>query len=820
MDNKQAIEKILPLVQRPTRYIDHEWNACRKERKASDVALCLCFPDLYEVGASNLGLEILYHLVNDRSDAVAERCFSPAPDLEEKLRKERLPLMSLESAAPLREFHVVGITLQYELCATNILNMLHLAGIPLRQDERTDVFPLVIGGGPMTANPEPLADFFDAFVLGDGEEAVGDIIEKIKEFRETVRTRQQMLRALADIPGVYVPSLYSVGYNTDGTVHAVTPLADGVPAIVRKRTVKLETAFFPQKKIVPYLQTVHDRLTLEVARGCPGRCRFCQAQKYYWPWRARPVENVLELMRQGLASTGYEEVAFSSLSCTEYRDLTKLLAEVNTVYGARRISISLPSLRCDQFSVRVARNLGYAKRTSLTFAPEAGTERLRNVIGKELPESEIVETLALAHRLGWKMVKLYFMIGLPTETGADIEGINTLVRLARRQAGGLNFNITISPFVPKAQTPFQWVPMAAFDTLLAHMKKLERILPATVKGHFIETTLVEGALARGDRRLSAVIMKAWEKGCRFDQWKEHFKFALWQDAFREAALDPDFYLYRERTAREVLPWDHLEFGVGKDVLRADFQRALLETAGESEAVKRDRAPVPEMPEPRPLPAVRPVQRLRLRFARRGIVRFLSHLEQIEMFRRVMRRSGLPIIYTAGFSPQLRMAFGPAISVGYESGSEYVEIELSRNVDANEAQAQIHKELPAGFELLSVKKVPVFFPSLDSLLNVANYEIRADVSDDQLRHFLAQPEIIVDKKKENRIERIDVRPLIRELRKEPYGCFLQLRFGPKKTVKPERIVQLLLGIGESESKNIPINRTDLLIEKRDGGISEP
>jgi radical SAM family uncharacterized protein/radical SAM-linked protein len=821
MKNKTDIERLLPLVQRPTRYIDHEWNAVRKERKAGDAALCLCFPDLYEVGASNLGLEILYHLVNGREDAVAERCFAPAADMEEQLKKEKVPLCSLESFTPLKSFDIVGFSLQYELCSTNILNMLHLAHIPLYTAERTDIFPLIIGGGPMTANPEPMADFFDAFVLGDGEEAINEIIDLVKKHRATVGGRNEMLALLAQLPGVYVPSLYAVGYTAEGAVANVTPRSAGVPAKVNKRTVNLDTVFFPDKKIVPYIQTIHNRLNIEVARGCPGRCRFCQAQKYYWPWRLRTPDKVLELTAAGLASTGFEEVAFSSLSCTDYKDLGTLLTDVNGRYGSKRVNISLPSLRCDQFSVRVAKNLGYNKRSSLTFAPEAGSDRLRNVIGKDLPETDILATLALAHSFGWRVIKLYFMIGLPTETEADIEGINGLVRAARRQTAGLNFNITVSPYVPKAQTPFQWVAMAPFEQLLARMKRLERILPATVKGHYVETTLIEGVMARGDRRLSQVIFKAWQKGAKFDQWREFFRYPLWQEAFKETGLDPAFYLYRERGRDEVLPWDHLIFGAEKEALWKEYQNA-LDTSGDVVLPKRNEARgVPELAEPKAMPQAKPVQRLRLRFARHGVLRFLSHLEQIEVFRRVIRRTDIPVAYTAGFSPQLRMAFGPAISVGYESDSEYVEVELLRNIDAAQVQAQIQKELPAGFEILSVRKVPVFFPSLDSLLNVANYEIKADVTDEQLRRFLAQSEIIVEKKKKDgRIERIDAKPLLLQVKKEDYGIFLQLRFGPKRNVKPERLLQQLLGLDENAVKQVAITRVALLIEKKDGTISEP
>ncbi|MHB9156327.1 MAG: TIGR03960 family B12-binding radical SAM protein, partial [Endomicrobiales bacterium] len=646
-------------------------------------------------------------------------------------------------------------------CATNVLNMLHLAGLPLLSSERSGMFPLVIGGGPLTANPEPLADFFDAFVLGDGEEAIGDIIDAVKELKTKVTGKGELLRALAGIPGVYVPSLYRVEYNDDSTLKSVTPLEEGVPPQVRKRTVKLDKVFFPAKKIVPYLQTVHDRLNIEVSRGCPGRCRFCQAAKYYYPWRSRPLERVMALAEEGIASTGYEEIAFSALSCTDYRELEQLLADVNTKFGSRRLSISLPSLRCDQFSLKVARSLGQNKRSNLTFAPEAGTDRLREVIGKELPGSEIEETLHNAWRMGWRQVKLYFMVGLPTETEDDIEGINRLIRGVRAKAPGLNFGVTLSPFVPKAQTPFQWVAMASPETLKSRLHKLSRMLPASVKTHFVDSSVLEGALARGDRRVSKVILRAWQKGCRFDQWKEHLKFDLWQAAFREEGIDMGFSLYRERAADETLPWDHLVFAHDRTLLQADYRKAFeADGGGVSRGIKNSTRAVPELA-PAALPS-QTVQRLRLRFGRRGVVRFLSHLEQIEVFRRAFRRSGLPLAYTSGFSPQLKMAFGPAISVGYESESEYLEVELSRRTEPDDVQQRIGGLLPEGFTLLSVRKAPLFFPSLDSLLNVADYRIKAEATDEQIREFLARPEIIVEKKKEKGTVRIDAKPLIREL----------------------------------------------------------
>lgn len=824
MENKINLDKILPLVQRPARYINRELNSTRKI-KDSQITVCFCFPDLYEVGASNLGLEILYHLVNENENAIAERCYAPAPDMENILRQEKIPLFSLESQAPLGEFDIIGFSLQYELCATNVLNMLDLAGLPVFSAQREKMFPIVIGGGPVTSNPEPLADFFDAFVLGEGEEAVGEIIETVAKFKALLkqdenRTKKDLLLSLSAIPGVYVPSMYSVEYNSGGTISSIKPVSEKVPEKIEKRTVKLEEAFFPQKKIVPYIQTIHDRLNVEIARGCPSGCRFCQAEKYYRPWRMRSQEKILALVENGLASTGYEEVSFSSLSCTQYKGLGELLSKFNNIYGSKRINISLPSIRCSQFSVRVAKNLGCGKRASLTFAPEAGTERLRCAIGKDLSDKEIRDTLLLASSLGWRVIKLYFMIGLPTETETDIDGIIELVRSVKRQARNLDFNVTVSPFVPKAQTPFQWAAMAKPEVVKSRMQKLSKTLPATVKGHFIENSLLEGVFARGDRRLSKVVFKAWHKGCKFDQWKEQCRHDFWQEAFKETGVNPEFYLFRERTEEEILPWEHLLFGVSKKALWLDYQRSFEPFVKEQEEIPQKNQVLPPAILSQGRENIKSTAKLRLCFARKGMLRFLSHLEQIELFRRAMRRVGIPLSFTSGFSPQPRMSFGPAISVGYESRSEYVEIELYRSVELEAVRSKIRDVLPEGYELLSAKKIPLFFPSLDSLVNVADYEIKVEVSEKQMASFLERKEIIVEKRKENRIEKIDAKPLIRRIKNEGGTLFLQMRFGPKRSVKPEKIVQLLCGMQDNEAKLVPISRTGLLIEKADGSLSEP
>ncbi|OGS19219.1 MAG: hypothetical protein A2219_08100, partial [Elusimicrobia bacterium RIFOXYA2_FULL_50_26] len=815
------IENILPLVQRPGRYIDGEWNAVKKDL-AGGVSLCLCFPDLYEIGASNLGLEILYHIVNARADAVAERCYTPAQDMENELRASGLPLFSLETNRPLNSFDIVGFTLQYELCATNVINMLDMAGLAPESAARRETFPLVIGGGPATANPEPYAAFFDCFVLGDGEDVTGEIIETVKKFKAQRSDKKELLLALAKIPGVYVPSLYDVTYNADGTVAAVKPVSPDVPEKISKRTVKLEEAPFPAAQIVPLVQTVHNRLNVEIARGCARRCRFCQATRYYGPWRLRSGENVLDIVEKGLASTGYEEVAFSSLSCTDYGGLDELLATVSSRYSAQRISLSVPSLRCDLFSLKIADSLSHNKRSSLTFAPEAATERLRNVIGKELTGQQIHDTLALAWRMGWRLIKLYFMVGLPTETDADIGGIGGLLRAVRRNAPRLNFNVTVSPFVPKAHTPFQWVAMAQAETLKARMAHLAKTLPASVKCHPLEGSLLEGVFARGDRRLSAAILAAWRMGCRFDQWREKLRFDLWQNAFKETGIDPAFYLYRERGREETLPWDHLQFAASRQELLADYDKGLEFAASEEPAAVY--APVGEPPAavaaaPSPSPGTA-VLKLRLRFARHGMARFTSHLEQIEMFRRALRRAGLPLVYTSGFHPQPKISFGPAISVGYESNSEYVEAELSRRIEQKTLEAAIAASLPAGFALVGAKRIPVFFPSLDSLVNVAVYSVACNATRERVESFMSAGEIIVEKVKNGRVERIDAKPLIRRLEIVNGGVELELRFGPKKNIKPERIIALLCDTGEQEAKILRINRTGLFIEKKDGSISEP
>ncbi|GHT47066.1 hypothetical protein AGMMS49936_07080 [Endomicrobiia bacterium] len=821
MKKLSRIDEVLNFVQKPARYINNELNAHPADMSA-DFSVVLCFPDIYEIGASNLGLEILYHLINEKKLARCERAFAPDSDLEELLKKNKLSLFSLESHSGLKSFDILGFTIQCELVATNIINILDLSYISVFAKVRKEDEPLVIAGGPALTNPEPFCDFFDLFVLGDGEEAIEDIIKTCRESKKAGFSKAETLKRLSKIDGVYVPSFYNVEYNDDNTIKSVTPVLEDVKPVVNKRLLSLETAYFPERKIIPFVETVHNRLNIEVARGCPGQCRFCQASKYYHPWRQRPLEKLLDLVKKGIKSTGFEEIAFLSLSCSDYKQLDKLLIETNNLYGKSNLNISLPSLRCNERSLKIVQYINRSKRPTLTFAPEAGSDRLRNVIGKYLSEKQIVETLLIANSLGWKTIKLYFMIGFPTETDEDITGIERLVKLVRKAAKGLSFNITVSPFVPKAQTAFQWLAMADTDEIKRKIDILNRLLPATVKAHNYKASVIEALIAKGDRRLSAVIYKAWQKGARFDQWADKFGNNIWDESLAECNINLGFYVYRDRSYDEILPWEHLHFGVSKGDLYADYVKGINETADiVSKQLDKSNCSLPvNYVEPK-ISVLPPAIRFRLRFSKKGAVRFVSHLEQIEVFRRAARRSNLPVAFTAGFSPQVKSSYGSPLSVGYESLCEYMELYFTQKVSAENVKMEISNVLPNGFKLLDLKKVPLAFPAIDILSNVAEYKIsNTGISMEEIDKFLSQDKILIKKTKKGKSVEIDAKPLIRFFRSEAGVLKLQLRFGSGKTLKPELILQKMLENQENFARIYNVERTELYVETKSGQIYKP
>ncbi|MDD3927223.1 MAG: TIGR03960 family B12-binding radical SAM protein [bacterium] len=582
---QDKLRKILPRVQKPGRYTDAEWNSVRKDWEAVETRVALIYPDIYEVGESHLGLKILYNIINSRPDALADRAYAPWTDMEAEMRGEGLSLFALESGRPLTEFDLLGITIQHELTYSNILTVLDMAGLPLRAADRGPEHPLVLGGGPSTYNPEPLAEFFDLFLVGEGEEAVGEILDALAEGRRQGLDRPALLRRLAGVAGVYVPSLYRVDYSPDGMVFAVTP-AEGAPARVLKRIVlDLDNAPFPTAPIVPYIEAVHDRITLEIMRGCSRGCRFCHAGMVYRPVRERSLDTLVKLAEQLVSSTGYDEISLVSLSSADYSCIGPLVRELRERFEAKGINISLPSLRIDSFSVELAQSLRAVRKAGLTFAPEAGTQRLRNVINKNVTHEDILTAAEAAFAAGWDLIKLYFMIGLPTETEEDVRGIadttRELLQLGRRVTGkGVRINVSVSSFVPKPGTPFQWHPQIDEATLLARQGLLkdlffhDRIMrSAKLSWHDPRTSMLEGVLSRGDRRLSAVIEKAWRSGCRFDAWSELFRWDLWGQALSECGLEADFYRSRQRSYDEVLPWDHISSGVDKRFLVREDEAA-------------------------------------------------------------------------------------------------------------------------------------------------------------------------------------------------------------------------------------------------------
>ena len=583
MDKK--LEKLLPLVQKPARYIGGELNSVIKDKNAVDVRYAFCFPDSYEIGMSHLGMKILYAVANAREDTWCERVFAPWPDMEEVMRQNGIPLYALESGDPVKDFDILGFTLQYELCFTNVLNMLDLAGLPLRAADRKGLSPIVMGGGPCVCNAEPIAPFFDLFSIGEGEELNSEIMDLYVKHKKLGSDKETFLREAAQIPGVYVPSLYDIAYNDDGTVAAITP-KDGAPATVTKRIIKdLDAVPYPENFVVPFIDVVHDRVTHEIFRGCIRGCRFCQACFLNRPIREKSPETINEQCKVLCKNTGYDEISLSSLSSSDYTRIEDLLSLLLDWTPEQKINVALPSLRVDNFSEELLNKLKSVRRSGLTFAPEAGTQRMRDVINKNVTEEEMIETANIAFAGGYSAVKLYFMLGLPTETDEDVEGIGLLAKKVvdayyrnpdKPKGRGVTVSVSCASFVPKPFTPFQWEPQATPEELTHKQRHLKENLPSkkiSVSFHDIKVSHLEAVFARGDRRLADALELAWKKGCKFDGWGEFFKYDTWMECIAECGLDPEFYASRTRSYDEIFPWDHLDYGIPKTYLIKESEKA-------------------------------------------------------------------------------------------------------------------------------------------------------------------------------------------------------------------------------------------------------
>lgn len=581
----KEVEKILPLVQKPGRYIGGELNSVIKDKEKVALRYAFCFPDSYEIGMSHLGMKILYSIANERDDVWCERVFAPWHDMEAQMRKHGIPLYALESGDAIKDFDLIAFTLMYELSYSNVLNMLDLAGLPVRAAERQTLTPIVIGGGPCACNPEPMAEFFDIFSLGEGEEVYDELFDLLEECKKNGSSKEEFLRRAAKIDGMYVPSLYDVEYNEDKTIKAVVP-KNGAPEKIRKRIVsELDSVKYPDKFVVPYIEVVHDRVVHEILRGCIRGCRFCQAGFLYRPIREKSPDTINSQCRNLCDVTGYDEISLSSLSTSDYTQLEPLLDKLLEWTIPEKINIALPSLRVDNFSDELMEKLNKVRRSGLTFAPEAGTQRLRDAINKNVTEDEVLRTSRKAFEGGWTAVKLYFMLGLPTETFDDVAGIAELAQKVvdefyknpnKPKGKGVQVSISVASFVPKPFTPFQWEPQDTRKMLLekqAHLLSCVKTRKVNVSYHKVDISFLEGVFARGDRRLSKVIYYAWQHGCKFDGWDDSFLFDTWLEAFEQCGVDPLFYTSRKREFEEILPWDHLDYGIRKEFLISENKKA-------------------------------------------------------------------------------------------------------------------------------------------------------------------------------------------------------------------------------------------------------
>lgn len=817
-----TIHELLSRVEKPSRYLGTEVNTTRKDPAQVKLHFALAFPDLYEIGSSHFGMQILYHVLNSRPEIAAERVFAPARDMEGELRASERTLFSLETQTPLNRFDIIGFSLLYELNYTNILTILDLSGIPALSADRGPRHPFIIAGGPCTCNPEPVADFFDAMVVGDGEQVVLELCRTWLEWSASgEKGREPLLRRWSGIEGVYVPAFFEARHDPDG-FQRLAPHLPEYSRVRRAVVADLDAAPFPDRPIVPFGKPVHDRLRLEVSRGCSRGCRFCQAGMIYRPVRERAPEKLLDLAQASLAATGYEDLSLLSLSTGDYGCIAGLMGQLMARFAPERVAVSLPSLRAGTLTPDLMELIRQVRKTGFTIAPEAGSQRLRDVINKNVTEAEIVETVQDAFRNGWQLIKLYFMVGLPTETDEDLAQLVSLVRrLSRLKGSGrrrAQINVSAATFIPKPHTPFQWQPQLELSEARSRLRRLqaELALPGVqFKWQQPEMSLLEGVWARGDRRLGRALLAAYRRGCRFDGWGDSFNFSAWMDAFAEAGIDPAFYATRPRSPNEPLPWDHIDSGVSKEFLAREWENALTSHLtpdcrwGECQgcgvcdlATLRPRVHRADPPalERSAIEYGPPYKKIQISYEKFGSARFFGHLELANIMLRALRRAAIPVKFSEGFHPKPKVSFDNPLPTGTESEEEHMVVTVPQRVAPQAVMDGLNAQLPEGLRVHACSEeistaapyytyrvgfaAPVSLPSIrgdgDRLLQASTH--RGKLKKIELKDILIKVEVL-----------------------DPQRLEMTLSCEPGKTVRPAEILRQIFEVPETTIRSAIIRK---------------
>jgi radical SAM family uncharacterized protein/radical SAM-linked protein len=834
--SEPTIQDILPLVQMPSRYLGSEINRIQKAWGKTELHVALAFPDLYEIGTSHFGIQILYAMLNAQEEILAERVFAPAVDMEAQLRKNKLPLCSLESKTPLKKFDILGFSLLYELNYTNLVNMLDLAGIAFFADQRSAQDPFVIGGGPCTCNPEPVADFFDAIVVGDGEAVILQMTDAWKVWHQSGRgPKEALLRQWSQIKGVYIPSFFDVSVDASGTRRVISKKSSHRD-VERAVVSDLNAEPFPTNPIIPFGKPIHDRLRMEIARGCTRGCRFCQAGMIYRPVRERQPEAILSSVSQLVKQSGYEDISLLSLSTGDYSCIEPVIKTIMAFGAKDRVAVSLPSLRAGSLTPELMELIRKVRKTGFTIAPEAGSQRLRDVINKNITEADIVETVDNAFSLGWKLIKLYFMVGLPTETHADLEAIVTLVKriksIVKQRGRGQKITVSVATFVPKPHTPFQWEPQIRLETALEKINWLKENLKlpgVQVKWQDPRVSVIEGVWARGDRRLNNVLVDAWRSGCRFDGWTDFFNYDRWIAVFKASGITPNAYTDGKSDTDQPLPWDHINIGVDRSFLIEEKARALVGTLTDDcrtgsccgcgvcdfDSIKpvsfhnqkglvATKTPASEAEPPEA------TKKYLVYFKKMKSSRFLGHLEMVKLFIRSFRRERIPLKYSGGFHPMPKVSFGDTLPMGMQSEDEQMLVTLTEAIDPETMVLKLRRQLPNGLEITGCSP----YTKKKALERVEKQHYHVELKDGffkqkDLDWYIGQQSVTIERKsKKGRRVAVDLKKAVAEIRLlDNQHVFMTLGTDNNLVVRPGHVIKAVFRLSELQM------RTAIITKKR-------